>query len=259
MITPQAKPDLAGSDSATQAVRVQNRLRDMILAGALPAGERITEMALVERLGASRTPIRSALMRLEQEGLLTPYASGGYAIRQFSIADVADAIELRGLLEGWAARRAAELGLGQAQIEAAAALLRDIDAVLEPQAFQDDGFSRYVLLNSAFHRWLAQACQSPTIEREIERVCSLPFASPSGFVAAQASLAHARDRLVVAQDQHWQVLQAISMREGARAQSLMQEHSRLAQRNLQEVSLPALAVPGAALIHPKWGQHDSEL
>ena len=57
-------------EGASQAVKAQLRLREMILAGQLPAGARIAELAIVERLGVSRTPIRAALMRLEQEGLL---------------------------------------------------------------------------------------------------------------------------------------------------------------------------------------------
>ena len=66
-------PDEGGS----QAVKVQLKLREMIFSGELQAGARLTELAMVERLGVSRTPIRAALIRLEQEGLLQPWPSGG--------------------------------------------------------------------------------------------------------------------------------------------------------------------------------------
>jgi len=72
------------------------------------------------------------------------------------------------------------------------------------------------------------------IVRELERVTRLPFASPSGFVVLQANSPQARDMLVVAQDQHRQVLDAIERREGSRAEAIMREHSRIAQRNLRE-------------------------
>ena len=62
---------------------------------------------------------------------------------------------------------------------------------------------------------------------------SLPFASPSGFVVMQAHSQRARDMLVVAQDQHRQLLDAIEHHEGARAEAILREHSRLAQRNLR--------------------------
>ena len=59
-------------DGTQASVQVQAllRLREMILAGELPGGARIAELTVVEKLGFSRTPIRAALMRLEQEGLL---------------------------------------------------------------------------------------------------------------------------------------------------------------------------------------------
>jgi GntR family transcriptional regulator of vanillate catabolism len=63
-------------------------------------------------------------------------------------------------------------------------------------------------------------------------VVNLPFASPSAFVVLQANTPRARDMLVVAQDQHHQVLEARAQREGSRAESLMREHSRIARRNL---------------------------
>ena len=84
----------------------------------------------------------------------------------------------------------------------------------------------------------------------MERLASLPFASPSAFVVVQANSPQARDRLVVAQDQHWQVLDAIERREGTRAEAILREHSRIAQRNLREaVRMPGLdAMRGVRLI-----------
>ena len=95
---PEPSSDTPDS-GASQAVRAQLRLREMILAGELPGGARIAELAIVDKLGVSRTPIRAALMRLEQEGLLQFLPGGGYAVRTFSERDAADAIELRGTVE----------------------------------------------------------------------------------------------------------------------------------------------------------------
>jgi GntR family transcriptional regulator of vanillate catabolism len=91
---------------------------------------------------------------------------------------------------------------------------------------------------------------STTITREIERVVRLPFASPSGFVVVQANSPRARDMLIVAQDQHRQVLEAIAAGEGGRAEAIMREHSRLAQRNLREAvqSRTLERMPGMRLI-----------
>jgi GntR family transcriptional regulator of vanillate catabolism len=70
-------------DSGSQSVKAQLKLRELILAGSLPAGARIAELTLVELLGVSRTPIRAALIRLEQEGLLDALPNGGFAVRTF--------------------------------------------------------------------------------------------------------------------------------------------------------------------------------
>lgn len=225
-----ADPDAGGS----QAVRALLRLREMVLSGELPAGSRIAELSIVEKLGVSRTPIRSALMRLEQEGLLESLPTGGYAVRTFSERDATDAIELRGTVEGLAARLAAERGAPAVVLSEARACLNEIDTVLAQPALDDEAFHTYVALNARFHVLLAEMAGSGTLARELERVVRLPFASPSGFVVVQANTPRARDMLVVAQDQHRQVLAAIEAREGSRAEAIMREHSRLAQRNLRE-------------------------
>ncbi len=61
-------PDIERASS--QTVKAQLALRDLILSGDLKAGDRVSELSLVDRLGMSRTPIRMALVRLEDEGFL---------------------------------------------------------------------------------------------------------------------------------------------------------------------------------------------
>ena len=224
-----APPEEGGS----QAVKAQQRLRELILSGRLAPGSRIAELTLVDLLGVSRTPIRAALMRLEQEGLLQVLPGGGYAVRTFSEREVGDAIELRGTLEGLAARLAAERGAAAQSLAQARDCLDQIDKVLQDASLSDDMFSEYVLLNERFHRLLADMPGSEVLSREIERAASLPFASPSGFVGVQVNNAPTRDMLVVAQHQHRQVLDAIERREAGRAEALMREHSRIARHNMQ--------------------------
>lgn len=216
-------------------VRALLQLRELILSGELAGGTRIAELAIVERLGMSRTPIRAALVRLEQEGLLQALPHGGYVVQRFSENDVADAIELRGTLEGLLARRAAERGAPATALREAREVLSRISALLAAPRLDEQAFSDYVDCNSRFHVVLAGMADSATICRQLDRVNSLPFASPSGFVLARTGSTHARDMLVVAQHQHLQVLDAIERREGARAESIMREHARLAQRNLNAV------------------------
>ena len=247
-----AVASLPGTSSSPEnaQVRAQLQLRELILSGELPGGARIAELAIVERLGMSRTPIRAALMRLEQEGLLQALPNGGFAVKTFTESDIAESIELRGTLEGMLARLAAERGAPQVVLGEARQCLREIDTFLQASALSDDAFSRYVVLNEKFHALLCEMAGSGVIARQLERVVSLPFASASAFVVEQAQSPQARDLLVVAQDQHWQVLQAIEQREGARAEGLMREHSRIAQRNLKAAlhNHGTRSVPGVQLI-----------
>lgn len=241
------------SGQKSAQVRALLQLREMILAGELPGGTRIAELSIVEKLGVSRTPIRAALMRLAQEGLLEALPSGGYAVRTFSEREVLDAIELRGTLEGMSARIAAERAAPPMVLAEARECLRQIDAVLSEPALNDESFTSYVELNAKFHALLSEMAGSSVMTRELERVISMPFASPSAFVVAQANSPQARDMLVVAQDQHWQVLGAVEQREGSRAEAIMREHSRLAQRNLHDAlrNHESAAIPGVRLIRKR--------
>ena len=246
------KPDAAEDSAATsQTVRTQLRLRELIVGGELKPGSRIAELSLVERLGASRTPIRMALVRLEEEGLLEALPNGGFAVKDFSEADIRDAIEVRGTLEGLAARLAAERGVSSVLLAEARDCLARIDELLAPRELSEASFTGYVEQNGRFHSLLAEMAGSAPVQRQLERAKTLPFASPNGFVMLQSTGPDARDMLVIAQEQHRNVIEAIVQREGARAEALMREHARIAHRNLREAlqSHQALQrVPGASLI-----------
>ena len=86
-------------------------LRKMIASGELVAGERLMEIPTAQLFGVSRMPVRMAFRTLEQEGLLVPFGGRGYQVRSVSPSDIAGAVEVRGVLEGLAARQAAEQGL----------------------------------------------------------------------------------------------------------------------------------------------------
>jgi GntR family transcriptional regulator of vanillate catabolism len=219
--------------SVSQTVRAQLTLRDMILSGGLRPGERISELQAVETTGASRTPVRMALVRLEEEGLLEAIPSGGFMVKAFSERDIVDSIEIRGTLEGLAARFAGERGVSVRDLEPLKQCLDEIDALVRQDPISVEAFSAYVALNARFHALLTELSRSPPLIRQIDRASALPFASPSGFVMAQSALPEAHQILLIAQDQHRVVIDAIENREGARAEAIMREHARLAARNLR--------------------------
>ena len=225
------------------------RLRELILRGEFAPGERMSELRLVKRLGVSRTPLRLALAALEHEGLLRSRGSRGYLVREFTQADISDAIELRGVLEGTAARFAAERG---ATPEGVAAL-REISDTIEVVVHRGDyeSFERYVDLNERFHGRILRMAGSPVLERALEGIIALPFASPSAFVMAQAVLPESRDILVIAHGHHQGLIDAIERKQGTRAESLGREHALLARTNLEVVlDHPDVLerMPGASLL-----------
>lgn len=238
--------------SATQTTRALLSLREWILDGRLAAGSRLSELAVVQRLGMSRTPVRAALQRLCEEGLASALPGGGYAVQAFSECDAYDAIELRGTLEGVAARMAAERGVSDAVLTQAHALLGQLDGIVGSSADADAiDLAAYVQANAQFHALLLRMADSEVLERAMHRIVQLPFASPSGLVLAQTGAAEAQLHLTLAQDQHREVIAAIQQRQGSRAEALMREHARLAHRNLRHVLQTPAAIDqlrGGALI-----------
>jgi GntR family transcriptional regulator of vanillate catabolism len=225
----------------------------MLLSGEFRAGERLAEVALASQLGASRTPVRLALDQLAHEGLLEALHTGGFKVREFAVTDIWDAIEIRGVLEGTAARLAAERLTDPSEL----AKLRECYHALEnfyPSSIQD--FVSYFERNDAFHTELWRLAKSPMVEHALQSATKLPFAAPSAMVIGFSSLAERKAIVNMSLYQHRSIIEAIENREGTRAESLAREHTRLTRSNLMKALHHAEFIkhmPGAALIqlpHP---------
>lgn len=235
----------------THAMRALIELRKKILAGEYPGGTRLFEVPLAEEMNISRTPVREAMSRLAEEGLLDRAKGGGFIVRTFGFADVIDAIELRGVLEGTAARLAAERGVEAEAMARIEETVAQLDGCFG-DAPDDVDFDAYSELNAKFHGELAALSGSEIIRRELERAARLPFASPSAFSPSAANIVAFRRSLGMAQEQHKAILSAIAAREGARAEALAREHARVARRNLEYVMGEGRSligrVPGLAIV-----------
>jgi GntR family transcriptional regulator, vanillate catabolism transcriptional regulator len=221
------------TSASSQTARATLSLREMILQGRFPPGERIREIPLAEDLGVSRIPLRIALERLEHEGLLEIRNTRGFVVPQFSIGDIHDAIELRGTLEGTAARFAAERLQDPGTLDP----LRESCELMEQLARSGnlslDNFSRYIDLNARFHEALLNLSGSRILRRAMQHARSLPFASPSAFVMRQHTLLDSQQLFLIAVDQHRGIVESIAHREGSRAEALAREHARVARQNLE--------------------------
>jgi len=93
--------------SRTAAAAAADLIRQAIVDGRVPPGHRLKEEELAQQLGISRTPVREALLVLQSEGLVEAAPNRGATVRAYDTADLEEMYELRALLEGHAAGRAA--------------------------------------------------------------------------------------------------------------------------------------------------------
>ena len=236
-------------DDESQSARAFIGLRKMLLQGEFARGERISELPLVARLGTSRTPIRLALERLAHMGVLDVVATGGFTVREFTLAEVLDAIEIRGVLEGTVARLAAERLTAASDLD----ILRDYAARMEAlEHLTIDSFPAYMDMNEGFHAALVDLAKSAMLRRSLEQVNMLPFASPSAMVFPTSVLPRSNEMLAIANEHHRALIEAIAGRQGTRAEGLGREHACVARRVLELAlsDMDALSrVPGGSLIN----------
>jgi GntR family transcriptional regulator, vanillate catabolism transcriptional regulator len=237
-------------DVASQTARALFSLRESLICGEFAPGERMAELPLVARLGVSRTPIRLALEQLAHMGLLDVSANGGFTVRGYSASEALDAIEIRGVLEGTAARFAAERLTDVADI---AALRHLGEEMARLERLTLDSFATYMELNEAFHAAIIDLARSAMLKRAYQHAVSLPFASPSAMVFPTSGLAYADDALAVAKEHHRGIVEAIAKRQGTRAENLSREHAFIGRRVLVMALSDSEAlskIPGASLIDP---------
>jgi len=228
----QKMPNEKDSRSSSQTARATLALREMLVQGRFRPGERIREVPLAAELKVSRIPLHLALERLAHEGFLEIRPTRGFVVQGFSTDDIYDAIELRGLLEGAAARLATERLLDPGELEPMQEASREILNLVRSRKLGIDAFSRYIELNARFHRALLDLSRSRMLVRAVEQACSLPFASPSAFLNRQYISPELHDIFLISADQHCAIVEAIANREGMRAEVLTREHARIARRNL---------------------------
>ena len=249
MIAMLDSPDrMKQMEFVSQAGRTVLILRELLLRGEFKAGERLSELSLVSRLGVSRTPIRFALDRLSHEGLLEPSRSGGFVVRAFTVNDIWDALEMRASLEGIAARCAAERLVDESELATLRQLQWEMAQIVHANL---DTFTQYVRLNETFHFELMRLAKSPMLERSLNHLNTLPFAGPSKLVFARVTPPQGSQLLIQAHQEHHGILDAIANRRAALAEKLIREHVALTRHNLAAALAKAETwedLPGSQLI-----------
>ena len=192
-------------------------IRNMILSGELVSGAQIREEQLAEHCGVSRTPVRDALRRLEAELFIRRNDTQRSFVADWSLDDVEEAFELRGMLEGHAARRAAGR-IGWSQIERMKTHNRGLLHAVEVNVPDVPAFLEH---NRHFHAIILDAAGSARLTSILSRIIEQP-------VIWRTAQNYDRDNLMRSHREHDELLAAFARADGAWAESIMAAHIRRA-------------------------------
>lgn len=218
---------------ATQINTVANELRRRIIAGAYQPGERLVEVQLASELNVSRTPIRLAFEELTEDGLLERMNKRGFRVRAFDAEELENAIDVRGTLEGMAARLAAEQGIEAPYMQILNECLTDGEALLQAavRAGRQIDARQWMGINARFHDALIQGAHNQTLSDAISFVSKIPLAGATALSVQGFAPQLEYSFIERAHQDHCDVVDAISNREGMRAEVIMREHARRTRDN----------------------------
>lgn len=197
-------------------------IREAIISGDLKPGQHLMESELANDLGVSRTRVREALRKLEQEGFVVIIARKGAYVADISLKEIVDVFEIRGALEGLAAELAAERASDE-KIEEMERCLVELSAMIEAKDLK-----RIVEIDSRFHEILYSSSRNERLSQllsllreQIHRFRTRTMTHPS--------------RMRVALEEHRRIIEAVAARDGALARRLAQEHIESAENTLMSL------------------------
>ena len=193
-------------------VKVYDRLKSMILERKLLPGEKIPQEKLAQDLGISRTPLVNALKFLEKEKLVQSVARRGFFVRLFTKQEMISIFELREVLEGLAARRAA-MNVTDKEIEQLRGFFQSFQGLSDIKDIR-----AYAKEDRRFHNFLLDIGAKEFLKSILEAyniiIYSYQVISSEGLV--QSPNDSIQDHLVV--------IKAVSRRDGESAEKLMRNH-----------------------------------
>lgn len=196
-------------------------IKEKILMGILKPGDPLVEVKLAEELGVSRTPIREALRQLELEGLVYSIPHKGAFVAGVTAQDIEDIYTIRMLLEGLAARWAAQKITKDEEDE-----LTEIITLMELYTKKKD-IPKVMKTDSQFHQLIYKASKSKPLEHVLSTFHSY-------IIRARATSFETPGRLEEAMEEHKLIFEAIVSRDPDKAEEYMKLHVKNAAKNLIE-------------------------
>ena len=217
--TAREKPGLRMADRVYEAIRRE------ILDGRLAPGEKITEAVLAERFEASRTPVRSAIVRLAGDGFVEMTPRSGTVVKRRTPNEVSDIYEVRALLEsaaaGLAAGRCDARDLGELQ-----AIQSEMEAATAGSwQAEDEVVEKVSTLNQAFHQKILEASRNATLADSAARLMNIGF-----LINTYARFS--RPEIERSLFEHRQLIAALTSRDPAWAEAVMRAHILGARNSL---------------------------
>ena len=215
---PRAARRPAPAATATLAQTATDRLRAALLEGRFGPDEKLNEEALSATLHVSRTPVRSALHGLAAEGLLDYVPNRGYSVRSVDLERLTSIFDVRGVLEGLAARLAAERGMTEGLQATYRAALAEGDRVLGKARLLRADRAVFSDVNARIHGAILAAGDNRMLHDMIQRCHNIPASSDRNVLWD--------DHLWLrrSHDDHHRMFEAILLRDAPRAEQLMREH-----------------------------------
>lgn len=189
---------------------VADAIRDAILQGRLRPGERLKEDMIARELAVSRTPVREAIAVLQAEGVLEVVQHRGAIVRSYSPSELEEIYDLRSMLEGYAARRAATR-ITDAEL---VRLHRSCDAM---ETLQPDDLEHLVLQNSIFHDTILDAADADRLNSMVNQIRALPL-------IYQSYAWYTPEQLQLSLEYHRRVLAALERHDARGAERDMRDH-----------------------------------
>ena len=195
-----------------------DEIKTMILSLSLKPGNSVTEMWLIEKLKMSRTPIREALYRLQQEHFVELISGKGWFVSELKLSDIKELYVIREALEGISARHAAER-ISDEEVQNMENYLDSLEHLLEQneEAVEDPGDSIHQLI----FRFSGNALINEVMSIHLERL--------QMFHLITSSLP---GRKYQSWREHREIFSALKARDGALAETLMREHIRSSLESL---------------------------
>lgn len=197
--------------------RAYDAIRAMILSGELASGDALREEALAQACGVSRTPIREALRQLETDLLVRRTESQRSYVADWSLDDVADAFELRAMLEGYAAKRAAER-MNDGML---ARLKEQNNAIYSAISKSAPDVTAFLDHNREFHALVLEAAGSRRLTNLLTALIEQP-------VVWRTAHHYDPKAFECSHNEHADLISAFERRDGAWAEAVMAGHIRRA-------------------------------